>query len=48
MVNSGLLISDAEKLGISINNEQLKLFEQLSELLVEQNKTMNLTAMSLV
>ena len=46
MVNTGLLISDAEKLGISINDEQLKRFEQLSEMLVEQNKTMNLTAIT--
>ena len=46
MVNQKLLISDAEKLGISINDEQMKLFDQLSELLVEQNKTMNLTAIT--
>lgn len=46
MVNTALLISDAEKLGISINDGQLKLFEKLSELLVEQNKTMNLTAIT--
>lgn len=46
MVNTKLLISDAEKLGISINDEQLTLFEKLSELLVEQNKTMNLTAIT--
>ena len=46
MVNQKLLVSDAEKLGISINDEQLKLFEKLAELLVEQNKTMNLTAIT--
>ncbi len=46
MVNTRLLISDAEKLGISINDGQIKLFEKLSDLLVEQNKTMNLTAIT--
>ncbi len=46
MFNTRLLISDAEKLGISINDGQLKLFEKLSDLLVEQNKTMNLTAIT--
>jgi ribosomal protein L11 methylase PrmA len=40
------LISDAEKLGISIDPQQLSRFETLSELLVEQNKTMNLTAIT--
>ncbi|MBQ3005946.1 MAG: 16S rRNA (guanine(527)-N(7))-methyltransferase RsmG [Clostridia bacterium] len=46
MVNTALLKSDAEKLGILINDEQLSKFELLSELLVEQNKTMNLTAIT--
>ncbi len=46
MFNTSLLISDAEKLGISLNDEQLKRFDLLSELLVEQNKTMNLTAIT--
>ncbi len=46
MYNTSLLISDAEKLGISLTDEQLSLFEKLSELLVEQNKTMNLTAIT--
>lgn len=46
MVNTKLLISDAEKLGISLNDEQIQRFEKLSELLVEQNKTMNLTAIT--
>ncbi len=46
MVNSNLLISDAEKLGVSLTDEQVKLFEKLSDLLVEQNKTMNLTAIT--
>lgn len=46
MFNTSLLISDAEKLGISLTDEQLKRFDTLSELLVEQNKTMNLTAIT--
>ena len=46
MFNASLLISDAEKLGISVNDEMLGRFEKLSELLVEQNKTMNLTAIT--
>jgi len=46
MYNSSLLISDAERLGISLTDEQLSRFETLSDLLVEQNKTMNLTAIT--
>lgn len=46
MYNTRLLVSDAKKLGISITDEQLGRFEKLSELLVEQNKTMNLTAIT--
>ena len=46
MYNTSLLMSDAEKLGISISDEQLKRFDLLSDLLVEQNKTMNLTAIT--
>ena len=46
MYNSSLMISDAERLGISLTDEQLSRFEKLSNLLVEQNKTMNLTAIT--
>ncbi len=46
MVNIPLLISDAEKLGISLTDENISRFERLSQLLVEQNKTMNLTAIT--
>ncbi len=46
MYNTSLLLSDAEKLGISLTDEQIKRFEKLAELLVEQNKTMNLTAIT--
>lgn len=46
MFNTSLLISDAERLGILLNDEQISRFNTLSELLVEQNKTMNLTAIT--
>lgn len=46
MVNTALLKSDAAKLGISLTDEQINKFELLSDLLVEQNKTMNLTAIT--
>ena len=46
MFNTALLISDAERLGITLTDEQISRFETLSELLVEQNKTMNLTAIT--
>lgn len=44
--NSSLLLSDAEKLGLSVSSQQLDRFGKLAELLVEQNKTMNLTAIT--
>lgn len=44
--NSSLLLSDTEKLGLSVSSQQLDRFEKLAELLVEQNKTMNLTAIT--
>lgn len=44
--NSSLLLSDAEKLGLSVSSQQLDRFEKLAELLVEQNKTMNLTSIT--
>lgn len=44
--NSSLLLSDAEKLDLSVSSQQLDRFEKLAELLVEQNKTMNLTAIT--
>lgn len=46
MVNIELLKSDAEKLGISIDDGKIMQFQKLAELLVEQNKTMNLTAIT--
>ena len=44
--NSSLLLSDAEKLDLSVSSQQLDRFEKLAELLVKQNKTMNLTAIT--
>lgn len=46
MVNIELLKSDAEKLGFSIDDGKIMQFQKLAELLVEQNKTMNLTAIT--
>ena len=46
MFNTSLLISDAQKLGIELTDGQLSRFDLLSDLLVEQNKTMNLTAIT--
>ena len=46
MYNTSLLTSDAQKLGITLTDEQLSRFDMLSDLLVEQNKTMNLTAIT--
>ncbi|MBO5230043.1 MAG: 16S rRNA (guanine(527)-N(7))-methyltransferase RsmG [Clostridia bacterium] len=44
LYNPSLLLEDAAKLGISVTDEMLSRFEKLAFLLVEQNKTMNLTA----
>lgn len=46
MYNTSLLLSDAQNLGIELSQEQLNRFDILSQLLVEQNKTMNLTAIT--
>lgn len=46
MVNIELLKSDAEKLGLSIDDSKITQFQKLAELLVEQNKTINLTAIT--
>lgn len=46
MYNPSLLKEDAAKLGIEISDDKLELFSKLSYLLVEQNKTMNLTAIT--
>lgn len=46
LYNPSLLLEDAAKLGISVTDEMLSRFEKLAFLLVEQNKTMNLTAIT--
>ncbi len=46
LYNPSLLLEDAAKLGIEVNEEMLSRFEKLAFLLVEQNKTMNLTAIT--
>lgn len=46
LYNPSLLLEDAQNLGISVNDEMLSRFEKLAFLLVEQNKTMNLTAIT--
>ncbi|MCQ2485906.1 MAG: 16S rRNA (guanine(527)-N(7))-methyltransferase RsmG [Clostridia bacterium] len=46
MINTSLLKSEAEKLGIYLNNEALNRFDKYAEMLVETNKTLNLTAIT--
>lgn len=46
LYNPSLLLEDAAKLGLSVSEEMLARFEKLAELLIEQNKTMNLTAIT--
>lgn len=46
LYNPSLLLEDAQNLGISVTDEMLARFEKLAFLLVEQNKTMNLTAIT--
>lgn len=46
LYNPSLLLEDAAKLGIEVTEEMLSRFEKLAFLLVEQNKTMNLTAIT--
>lgn len=44
--NSDLLMSDAEKLGISVSDDASAKFDLLAHMMIEQNKTMNLTAIT--
>lgn len=44
--NSALLLADVEKLGISLSDDALAKFDLLAHLMIEQNKTMNLTAIT--
>ena len=46
LINKELLKSNAASLGVELNDEALQKFDMLAELLIEQNKTMNLTAIT--
>lgn len=46
VINKDLLLSDAASLGIELSDEAVSRFDQLAELLIEQNKVMNLTAIT--
>lgn len=46
LINKELLKSNAASLGVELNDEALEKFDMLAELLIEQNKTMNLTAIT--
>lgn len=46
MINKELLSQNAELLGVTLSEEALEKFDMLAFLLTEQNKTMNLTAIT--
>ena len=46
LINKELLKSNASTLGVELNDEALARFDMLAEALIEQNKTMNLTAIT--
>lgn len=46
LINKDLLISNAKELGIELTEQAAERFDLLAELLVEQNKVMNLTAIT--
>ena len=46
LIDRELLKSNAASLGVELNDEALGRFDMLAELLIEQNKTMNLTAIT--
>ena len=46
MINTSLLKVESEKLGINLDNEALIRFDKYAEMLVETNKTLNLTAIT--
>lgn len=46
LINKELLRSNAASLGVDLNDEALNRFDTLAQLLIEQNKTMNLTAIT--
>lgn len=46
MINTSLLKSEAEKLGIFLDETALNRFDKYAEMLIETNKTLNLTAIT--
>lgn len=46
LINKDLLKENAASLGIELDDEAVARFDRLAELLIEQNKTMNLTAIT--
>ena len=46
LINKDLLISNANELGIELSEQAAERFDLLAELLIEQNKVMNLTAIT--
>ena len=46
IINKELLKSNAASLGVELNDTALEKFDTLAQLLIEQNKTMNLTAIT--
>ena len=46
LINKDLLISNAKELGIELTEQAAERFDLLAELLIEQNKVMNLTAIT--
>lgn len=46
IINKELLKSNAASLGVELNDAALEKFDTLAQLLIEQNKTMNLTAIT--
>ena len=46
VINKELLSSNAASLGVDLSEDMLDKFDLLASLLIEQNKTMNLTAIT--
>ncbi len=46
LINKDLLINNADSLGIELGEKEAERFDLLAEKLIEQNKTMNLTAIT--
>lgn len=46
VIDKELLKRNSDALGVSLSDEMLERFDKLAELLIEQNKTMNLTAIT--